>query len=566
MEESISIKTNEVLIKFLNCLERILFIDNRWMKDYADLKKGIDREYKGLALYFKKILNSLDKNGASILAKNLPNKLDIQQYNGEIKAIILESFNNSFYLNEREEDKQYVAVACPELERIFHFKINSVLEAKTLQNAEIKDFFFHPLLPRIKIYTRNFKTFKPFSELNQLEFIYTLVGDADIQANSYRSFNGEVCWNELVSDPAYGVQVGNLGVYFISPLKIIEIKRDIENLHQIILVIEEFNGKRFEVCMKTNYYRDIFKEFPEEKVLENPRYIRALLFQGFGENFRHLIKAESINYSEFEKDSFFSHIRFRRVVQKKVLKEQIPEDLYAKIEEKSDFLFYFPKGFSTLIFDAVKDFNSPKRMSASFIQIRKYHEFKKICRFHPEWEEIYKNKLSSEEFYSPLKIINPNPWGIHHSFINQPAQKMAFYARNRRLLVLCTDCFKYNKLIKTKDLPNECPICNSKTFVALENKDHERLIKENLKLKRVDKKVEEYLRMSTLSISFSKFIFYILNVTNYSLNTCVKILNELKEDFNDEDLFFKKLYKITHDYNRKEDIHALIYKLKKDEI
>ncbi len=566
MENGITLKNNDVLIKFVNCLERVLFVDNRWMKDYEDLKNGVKRDYEGISLYFKKILESLENDGASIFANNLPNKENKKQYLGKVDCIVLESFGSSFYLNETKEDKQYVVVACPELERVFHFKISSIMNASVLQKANIIDFFSHPLLPRIKIYTRNFKTLEESCKLSNLKFLYTLINDANVQTKSYRLVDNKVCWNELVSDPAYGVQIGNMGSYFISPLKVVELKRDIENLHQRKLIVEETNNKMFEICIRSSDYRKLFKDHPEEKILEKPIYLRALLFQGFGEDFRHLIKAEEITEKDFNDDSIFSYVRFRRVVFKEKDKITNTNKIPEGIIEKSNFLFYFPNNFSPDMFNTAKEFKEGNRTGISFALLKKYHDFQKLYDFHPDWKEIYEGNKSSQDFYRPLKIMNPDPWGVHRSFIHNPVKKLTFYLKNRKLNVLCTYCFGYKELIKSKDIPDVCPICNSKTFVSLKDDEDKNLIKENMKSKKLDKKVEYYLKMSSLAISFNKFLFYTLNLRKYALSTCVKILNELKQHFNEEDVFFEKLYKISKVYNKKEDIHSVIYRLEKNEI
>jgi len=565
MENEIILKNNDVLIKFINCLERVLFVDNRWMKDYEDLKKGVNRDYEGISLYLKKILESLEREGASIFANNLPEKENIKKHSREVNCVVLDSFSNSYYLNESQEDKQYVVIACPEFERVFHFKTSSIQEASTLQEAKIRDFSFHPLLPRIKIYTRNFETNDKISNLSELKFLYTLLEDATVQTKSYRKINNKICWNELVSDPAYGVQVGNMGSYFISPLKIIELKRDIENLHQLKLIVEE-NKKRFEICIRASYYRKLFNEFPEEKILEKPLYLRALLFQGFGENFRHLLIAEKISEQEFSEDVAFSYIRFRRIVPKEKFSLKDNETFPKDIIEKNNMLFYFPKGFSPEIFDTAKEFSEGNKMSISFSLLKKYHEFKKLYNFHPDWQDIYEHGISADKFYHSIIIKQPNPWGIHRSFIRNPLQKLTFYAKNKKLSILCADCFNFKEVFKTKNIPERCPKCNSKTFVSLERDEDEEMIREGMKSKKENKKVDYYIKMSGLAIGFNKFLFYTLNFTNYALSTCVKILNELKKYFDDEEIFFEKLYKISKAYNRKEDICSLIYKLEKNEV
>lgn len=566
MAQKISIRNTNVLVKLLNCLERILFIDNRWMKDYEDLKNGINREFEGPALYLKKISETLQKNNASILIKKLPDKSERKQFLEQMNCIVLESVNHSFYANESKEDKQYIIVACPDVERVFHFKISSMVDANIFQNAKIKDFSYYPLLPRIKIYTRNFETSSSYSDMSNLKFLYTLVGDANIQTNSYKLFQESVYWNELVSDPSSGVQVGNLGVYHIAPLKIIELKRDIEDLRQLILIVEEFNGKKFEICMKTETYRDLFKEFPKEQVLSNPLFLRGFIFQGFGEDFRHLIRGEIINEKEFDCDSLFSYVRFRKVIQRESISKLSTSELPDLIEDKGEHLFYFSKGYSSEMFDAAEQFKKGSKDYSLLFLLRKYHDFQKLCNnFHPDWEEVYTSKINSESLYQPIEIIDPNPWGIHRSFLREPIQRLTFYAKNRKLRILCTDCFNYKDYIKTKDIPAECPRCHSKTFVSLKREEDEALIKESMKSKTVDKESQEYMKMSSLSIKFSKFLFYSLNFTGLALSTCVKMLNGLEDFFFDEKIFFEKLYKISQEYHEGEDIPSIIYKLNKNE-
>jgi hypothetical protein len=565
MADEIVLKNNDVLIKFINCLERVLFVDNRCMKDYGDIREGVEKEYQGISLYLKKILESLAEEGASILAKNLPEQENIKKYSGGVKCVVLDSFSNSYYLNENQEDKQYVVVACPDLERVFHFKTSAIQEASALQNSEINDFSYHPLLPRIKIYTRNFEVKEGLSNLSNLKFLYTLLEDASIQTKSYREINSKVCWNELVSDPAYGVQVGNMGAYFISPLKIVGLKRDIENLHQLRLIAEE-NNNEFEICIRTSQYRKLFNFDSEEGYFNAPIFLRSLLFQGFGEDFRHLLLAEKITAEEFKEDSFFSYIRFRRSINKEDVSEEFHREIPNGIIESNNRFYYFPKGFSPEIFDTAKEFREGNKLSISFSLLKKYHDFKKLYNLHPDWEEIYEQDIAADRFYRRVIIKQPNPWGIHRSFIRDPLQKLTFYTKNKELSILCATCFNFKNKFKTKDIPEKCPLCNSKTFVSLEKEEDEDLIRKAMKENKDDKKADYYIKMSGLAIGFNKFLFYTLNFTHYALSTCVKILNELKKYFDNEDIFFEKLYKISQSYNRKEDIYSLMYKLEKNEV
>lgn len=565
MNDQIVLKNNDVLIKFINSLERVLFLDNKSMKDYNDIKNNIKRDYEGVSLYLRKILDSLEDGQALAIVNNLPDKEDLIQCSEEVRGVVLESFTSSFYLNEDREDNQYIVIACPELERVFHLKSSQKNDFISLQKIIVKDFFHHHLLPRIKIYTRNLEFLNDVSSLRDLKFLYTLIEDANIQTNSYKSINNQVSWSELVADPAYGVQVGNMGAYFIAPLKIIGLKRDIENLHQLRLIVEE-NSKKFEVCIKTSYYAQLFKGDFEEGELEKPFYLRSLIFQAVGEDFRHLIKADLLNEEQFIEDSVFSYVRFRKVTNKENIKNLSSGIIPKGLIEKSNSLFYLPDGFSPDMFDVAKSFSQSNKLNISFSLLKKYHEFQKLYQFHPEWKEIYENNKNSEDFYKKLKIIYQNPFGVHRSFIYEPSKKMAFYAKKKKINLLCTHCFKYKSFIAAESIPEVCPECTSKAFVNLSNEEDEVLLKENLNINSDNPKIKYYAQLSTLSITFNKFLFYILNCTPYSLNTCIKILNELRSCFVNEDLFFDKLYKISQTYDKKEDIRSVIYKLEKDEL
>jgi len=566
MEKRIILKNTDILLKFLNCIERVLFVDNKWMQDYEDLKNNVDKEYKGVSSFLQILLEYFNNKNLSIFTNSLPEKERVSKYNGILDGIILESLNHSLYINEGEEDKQYVVIACPKIERVFHFKVNKPVKEYLLKKAIIKDFYYHPSLPRIKIYSKNLGISEQSCSLSELRFLYTLPEDASMQIKSYKTVNGKIVWDDLVPDPAYGVQVGNLGVYYISPIKIVQIKRDIENLHQLILVAEDWIGKKYEFCIRTSKYREIFKEFPEEKELENPVYLRTLVFQGFAEDFRHIISAEKISIKEFQEDSLLCYIRFRKVVNKNELPKNI-DNLSKYVEETEGYLYYFPKGFDTEMFKTAKEFSEGHKLSISFSSLKKYHDFQEICEFHPEWTQIYKEKKEATLFYSPLDIINPNPWGLHRSFIRNPIYKLTFYAKNKRLIIFCSDCKKYKEIIETKNIPERCPVCKSRTLISLDDSEDDKLlINEETVSEEVQKKIKRYYRLSSLFIPFSKNLYYTLNFTKYSLNTCVKILNELKSFFSDESIFFEKLFKTTESYNRSEDIHSIIYKINKNEV
>ena len=58
MVVSIELKNVDVLLKYVNCVERVLFVDNKWMKDYEDIKTNVRKEYTGIPLFLKKILDS----------------------------------------------------------------------------------------------------------------------------------------------------------------------------------------------------------------------------------------------------------------------------------------------------------------------------------------------------------------------------------------------------------------------------------------------------------------------------------------------------------------------------
>ncbi|MBS3075446.1 hypothetical protein J4429_03210 [Candidatus Pacearchaeota archaeon] len=570
MVVSIELKNVDVLLKYVNCVERVLFVDNKWMKDYEDIKTNVRKEYTGIPLFLKKILDSFEAKNLSIFYESLPEKELIKKWDGSLFGVVLESLNHSNYVKEGLEDQQYVVIACPSIEKVFHFKTNKSVSDYFLKTAEIKDFYYHPQLPRIKIYSKNFSISENKSKLKELKFLYTLPLDANKLVGSYKEIDEKIFWDELVPDPAYGVQVGNLGVYYISPIKIVEVKRDIENIReQIILVAEDFFGKKYEFCMKPLDYKKILGDFPEEKVLDEPFYLRALTFQGFAEDFRHILESERISSEEFKKDSAFSYIRFRKVIKK----EEVPQELtifFSDIAEKDGAYYCFPYGFGTEMFDAKEKFNTEDRFSVSFAALKKYHEFQKLCDLHPDWKNIYLNKIDASSFYHPLKILYPNPWGVHRGFLRDSSYRFRFYAKNKLLNLFCPDCNKYSMIIKTKDIPERCPICNCKGLISLEEAEDKNLFLKDKQsfLDSEEIKLKDYYRLSTLFISFSKWIYYTLNFTKFSLNRCVEILNQTKSLLNEknEEEFFDKLFKIKEHDNKRYDISNILYQIGKNEV
>lgn len=567
MTSPIELKNTDILLKYINCVERVLFIDNKWMGEYQDILSNLEKEYKGVPLFLKKILESLNEKGLSIFKESLPERESIKKWKGDLPCIVLESLSHLNYIREGSEDQQYVVVACPTIEKIFHFKVNKPFLNYFLKEAKINDFYYHPHLPRIKIYSKNFVVSENLSKLTDLKFLYTLPSDANKLIKSYKKVNEKISWDELVPDPAYGVQIGNLGIYCISPIKIVEVKRDIENIReQIILIGEDFLGEKHKFCMKPLDYKKIVGEFPEEKILEEPFYLRALIFQGFAENFRHILQSDKISKNEFQEDSAFSYIRFRKVISKEkfpVKLNQIP----LGIEEKDNFYYYFPKGFSNKMFDAKEKFNSKEKFATSFLDLKKYHEFQNLCRLHPGWEEVYTNKLDASGFYHPLKILYPTPWGVHRDFLRDPSYKLRFYTKNKLSEIFCPDCKKFQKKIKIKDIPKECPICNCKGLISLDKKeDFNLFFKENNNLSNSEEtKLKEYYRLSSLFTSFYRYLYYTLNFTGYSLDRCVDILNRTRNLFNQEELFFDNLFKIKSFDNRRYDIVNILYQIEKNE-
>lgn len=556
------VKNTAILLKYLNCLERVFFIDNRWMKDYEDIKNNVKREYLGVPKYLKYLIDYFDKNELSVLNKSLPDKEDLKTIYKEIKFIVLDSVSSSLFISDEEKHKNYIVIACPDIEKVFHFKAESINEKDFLKKGVIRNFDFHPSLPRIKIYSKDINLNEEKSGLEELKFMYTLPKDAQLQISSLKVHNGNVLWDELVADPSYGLQIGNLGLYFIAPIKIKEIKANQENLHQIILIAEDWEKNTFEFNITSQIYKAIFKEFPKIGLLEKSAYIRCLTFQGYGENFRHILHGEIIDEPKFIKDSFLAFLRFRKVIDKSLLSNYSGEQI-DNIREYKNKLYYLPNGFEPDIFDSQEQFKT-KNWAESIIKLRRYNEFESICMFHNDWKELYSGKLNVLEEYNLLRLSETPTYGIHRDFLKDPLYKFTFYARNKDLEIFCLNCKEYLEHKKTRDIPIECPICHSKVLVALDKDSDLELLKEEKSSK--SKELAKYNQKATLFISFSKYLYYTLNFTNYSLNTCVEILNELKGILSEENRFFDKLFKIKELYDRRQDIHNVLYRIDKNEV
>ena len=64
--EAIKLRNTGILLNYLNSLERVLFIDNRWMNDYNDIKNKADKKFEGVSLFLKNRLDWFSKEGQSI--------------------------------------------------------------------------------------------------------------------------------------------------------------------------------------------------------------------------------------------------------------------------------------------------------------------------------------------------------------------------------------------------------------------------------------------------------------------------------------------------------------------
>ena len=564
MEPS-TIQNTDLILKYLNCLERVFFIDNRWMKDYDDLKRGVDRDYKGISSYLSSLIKYFREHNLSILNESLPEKEDIKKCDEVMNCIILESLNPSSFVPSNEEETQYVVVACPEIEKVFHFKAQTFTGDYLLRKATIKDFFYHPSLPRIKIYSKNFNTQDENAKLSELSFLYTLPSDAAIQLNSFKIIENKLVWDELVTDPAYGVQVGNLSKYFISSIKLRKLKRNIENLHQLILICEDWEGREYTFHITTRLYREIFKEFPEEKIYKEQIFLRILVFQDYGENFRHILIAERIMEDEYKEDSFLAFVRFRKIVEKNKI-PFIPKTLPSQIQEKENKYFYFPLQFNLKVLETGEEFERTNKWPMPVSLVKDYQKFNSVCELHQGLFELYHERKDTSTWYHPIEIFQPNPSGLHKELLRNPMDKFIFFAKDKRLIMFCMGCKKYKKVVRAEDIPYSCPICEARVLTMLEEFDDDKIIDKSPITSETKRKQRLYEKLSTLFIPFYKHLYYTFNATGYGISTCVNILNELKTVFEDENEFFKKLFKVQEEYNQKEDIQSVLYKVIKNEV
>jgi hypothetical protein len=549
------VKNTELLLKYLNCVERVFFIDNKLMKDYDDLKNGVKKEYHAASKFLEIILDYCDNNNLSILRDSLPSKDDLKTQTKPIKFVVLDVVSQSSFISDEEVLKNYVVVGCPEIEKTFHFKVDSINEKDFLTKGIIKDFDFHSSLPRIKIYSKDIEKIQEKAKLDELKFIYTLPDDAQIQTSSLKIHKAKAMWDELVADPSYGVQIGNLGLYFISPIKIKEIKTNSENLHQIILLVEDWKKKEFEFSITSELYKNLFGEFPKIGIVDEDFFIRSLTFQGYEEDFRHILYAEKISEKQFSKDSIFSFVRFRKRVSKELLNKTQFEDVDG-ITEYNNEIYYLPKGYSPHIFDSKNVLKNKDWDSIG--NLRKYNEFKLICNFHQDWLSIYENNENILDMYNSLRVIEPPTYGIHKSLLKNLLFKFTFYARNKELFLFCLNCEKYLEYKKTKDILSKCPLCGTKVIVALDDKSDYEALKYDKSL------IDKYNKRATIFIKYSKFLYYTMNFTKYSINTCVKILNEINNLFDNENSFFEKLFEIKKRYDGSHSLLTVLYNINKE--
>ncbi len=554
------VKNTEILLKYLNCLERVFFIDNKWMPEYENIEKNLKKDYEGVPKFLDILLDYFDKNGLVIFRQSLPKKDDLITNSDPLRFVVLDSVSSSLFISE-EETKNYTVIVCPDIERVFHFKTDILSEKDFLKRGIIENFDFHASLPRIKIYSKDIQITEEKSKLEELKCMYTLPEDASLLINSLKIYNHKILWGELVADPSYGVQVGNLGLYYISPIKIREIKTNPEELHQVILIVEDWNSNKFEFSVTSEIYRRIFNEFPKPGSLESDTFLRVLTFQGYGENFRHILSGESIDETKFIKDSTISFLRFRKVVDKDTLGELNVEEI-KEVQEHNGKIYYLPEGFGPKIFDSQEQFKT-KDWADCLVNLKKYHEFESLCRFHSDWMDIYHSKIKVLDEYNSLKLVNPPTCGVHRNLLKNLLYKWTFYTRNKEVSIFCTYCNSYLENRKVKDIPERCPICNSIVLIALNDLEDAKLFDETSPSN--NKLIEKYYKLSGLFAKFHKYLYYTLNFTGYSINCCVEILNELTNIIGDEQKFFDKLFKLKESYDRRLGVHDVLYRLEKNE-
>lgn len=562
-KNEIRLRNPEILLKYLNCVERVLYVDNRWMKDYNSLMANPLGEHEGLIKFLSSILKHLSEKDYNIFIESLPTEKDLKWEREETDCFILDSIISN-WKDEENENVSYNILACPKFERVFNLKTKGKDSLGLLEGVTINNFEIHTNLPRIKISKNNIKPNNKKGKISNLKFLYTLPSDAKERVNCLKTINQDISWSELVPDPNYGVEIGNIGLYYISPIKITEIDSNPENMYQVSLKIEDFLGNKFEFLMTTKEYRNCLGEFPKVGKLREPLFCRSLNFQAVGENISHISKIEKISKKEFIEDSILSFVRFRSVVSKKEMnKIRKNHSLPKRVGEFKDDIFYLPRGFSLESIKVGLDYKKSKsQIPSSFFFLREFHELQKFCSYHKGYSHLLNPDEKDQIKYFKLIFSEDYPTGVHRSLLNDPVFKLKFYAKNKILDILCTSCFQYRKKIRTSQILPRCPVCQDSVLVALKNEEDFNLFK-NEKDKTSDKEQEYYI-LSSLFQNFSKYLYYTINATRYARKTCVEILNELSIYLKNENDFFEKLFKIKQRYNRKEDIHNILYKLEKD--
>jgi len=553
--KKLSLYNTSILLKFINCIERVLFIDNKWMKDYADLMAGVQREYKGIPLYLKKILDAFEKAGATELVEFKP-KTDEIYKTGQEPCIILEALRT----NDSDESSTLVVVACPNIERLFHFKYHGAISEHSLNRATINDFFSHPNLPRIRLYSRNFQIHTNKVSLSELKFLYLLLEDSDLKMNSLLEADNKLNFRDIIPDPSLGVQVGSLGSYYVTPVKLIDFKPFPENLHQIILIAEDWRGNQHEIHIETRLFRETFKSAPSKKFFESPRYVRALIFQEFCESFKHVLFLEESNNVCFMEDSLLAYVRFRVNVRSL---ESLPyQGKTSCVFHRSNVYSYFGPGIEPDDFESWERSKIQKSVTSpsSLVKIYKMNKF---FQFNPHLKEIYLSKTDASSFLITLEVKEHNPVGIHKRCLSDPVYRMQFYAMNKRINIFCTYCREFDTNIRTGDIPDSCPKCGARILVRPLNDEDKDMLKLKKRTPEQEKRFKYYFKLGGLYMRFGKYLYFVWNASERkSITHCVELLTRISSNNLNTDNLFKKLYYIQKEEQSEEDA----FELEKDEI
>lgn len=545
---SIHFRSTLTLLKYINCLERVLFIDNKYMKDYEDIKNSVDREYSGVSLYLKKIIDSFKKQNLDLFSE-LPNRNDVQHFDGELECIILESINPSRYIPD-DEKKTLVVIACPSIERVFHFKANCN-NTTILEKSKLNKFFFHPQLSRIKLMSENFHQSYEKVDLKSLKFLYFLPSDADKINNSIKEFNGNFYLDNLVPDPAVGISIGSLSNYFIMPLMVIRIQRDDENLHQVILECKDWEGKCFNFHITVKLFKDRFGYYPEDSVI--PFFIRGLIFQEFCEHFKNIIYSEQISENEFIEESFIAFVNFRKKVKKNevpFIPKKIPNEIY----ENAEYYIYKPNGFDS---EDVKDIPNyfEGKLPSSPNSLKK---FQKYFRFHPDLKLSERSNITPQHI--PIIIDRPNPVGLHRDILKEsPLERLKFYCLHKRAIIFCTYCKSYKLDVELKNCPTECPNCGARVLTQLLSFNDDVLFRSYPTDEESKKRLEKYKQTASLFLQYREYAFFAL-ATGFGIKRTREMLHRI-DTINNIGIFFEKLLKIKQELMNKKDFLTILYRI-----